>query len=199
VDVNSGQQWAMYAWAAAVAIAVLAGIWFATNRGATRRSLPLEHVAAATLLALFGWEMLVALPASTMGLWALTAGLGEARGVEGQQAFVLGQAVFAVATAVAVIGILRRRTWGIALGVGLAAALVVWTVVNTLWLFVTLGTSMSSDMYLGITTSALGRGVPALVAIGLLAWPLVRRPTPRPTDRAAERDWPAAPAPDARP
>jgi hypothetical protein len=199
VDLNSGQQWAMYAWAAAVAIAVLAGIWFATNDRGTRSSLPLEHVAAATLLALFGWEMLVGLPASTMGLWALTAGLGEVRGVEGQQAFVLGQTVFVIGAAIAVVGILRRRRWGIALGVGLAAALVVWTVVNTLWLFVTLGASMSSDMHLGVATSAAGRGVPALVAIGLLAWPLVRRPTPRPTAPHAGRDWSSAPASDARP
>ncbi len=200
VDVTNGQQWAMWVWAATVAIAVLAGIWFARTHPVTRAELPMTHVAAATLIGYFGWEMLVNLPGSALGFWTLTAGLGEVRGVEGQQAFVVAQAVFVVAAAAAIAGILRRRTWGTALGIGLGAALIVWSAVNTIWLWVTYGASIDSGFYASIVTTAVGLGVvPAVVAIALLAWPLVRRPTPRPTAPGPDRDWSAAPAPDARP
>ena len=200
MDVSSGQQWAMFIWAAAVALAVLAGIWFARNRPDVRPDLPLEHVAGATLIGYFAWEMFVNLPGSLLGFWSLTAGLGEVRGVEGQQAFVAAQAVFVVAAGVAIFGILRRRTWGAALGVGLAVALVVWSAVNTLWLFTSFGDSIGSDFYASVVTTAVGLGVvPALAAIGLLVRPFVRRSSPRPTASASERDWTTSAAPDARP
>ena len=197
MDLSSGQQWAMYVWAAAVAIAVMVGIWYGTNRRGTRPGLPPEHVAAAALLGFFGWEMLVNLPASIIGLWSLTAGLGEARGAEGQQAFVLGQVAFVVGAAMAIAGILRRRTWGIALGIGLAAALVVSTVVNNAWILASLGQSMGFDSYISIVTSAIGRGVPALAVIGLLAWPLVRRSTSRAVSPRSNGDWSATAASEA--
>jgi hypothetical protein len=197
VDVTSGQQWPMYAWAAAVAVAAVAALWVATRRREIRPALPLEHVAAAALIGYFGWEMLVNFPGSVMGYWSLTAGLGDARGVEAQQAFVIAQGVYVAGASSAVVGILRRRTWGIVLGIGLAAALTVWTALNTVWLFVSFGESMSPDSYLGIVTSTIGLGVvPALVAIGLLAWPLARHTTARPTTPSSGRDWTGSTAPD---
>ena len=81
MNLTSGQQWAMYAWAAAVAGAVVAGLWVGTNRREIRPVLPLEHVAAAALIGSFGWEMLVTLPGSVIGYLTLTAGLGDVRGV----------------------------------------------------------------------------------------------------------------------
>lgn len=74
------EQWPMYVWAAAVALAIVAGAWTATNRREVRPALPVEHVAGAALVGLFGWEMLVNLPGSAMGYWSLTAGLGDVQG-----------------------------------------------------------------------------------------------------------------------
>ena len=88
-----------FAWAALVALAIVVGGWTARTRPEVRSTLPLEHVAGATLLALVGWEMLINLPGTAVGYWTLTAGIGEVGGVQGTQAFVLAQAAFVVAAA----------------------------------------------------------------------------------------------------
>ncbi len=121
------QQPAMFVWAAAVGLALVAAAWTATNRKAIRPTLPLEHVAGAAILGVLGWEMLVHLPGTVMGIWTLTAGLGDVRGVEGYQAFLVAQAAFVIGVAIAIVGILRRRPWGAILGIGLAVARVVWS------------------------------------------------------------------------
>ncbi len=199
MDMTSvGQQWAMYAWAGAVALTVFAGVWAATNQRSVRPVLPLEHVAAAALIGSFAWDMLVQLPGSIMGVWTLTAGLGDVLGDEPQQAFVAAQVLFVAAGAVAVPGILRRRVWGIVLGIGLSVALILWAVLSVSSLLARLGESMPPDVMTSILVNAIGLSViPALAAIGLLAWPLVRRTTPRPTEAGADRDWSASAAPDA--
>ncbi|MGH2382154.1 MAG: hypothetical protein ACRDG7_13170 [Candidatus Limnocylindria bacterium] len=188
------EQWPMYAWAAAVALAIVAGAWTATNRREVRPALPVEHGAGAALVGLFGWEMLVNLPGSAMGYWSLTAGLGDVQGVAGHQAYVVAQAAFVVAAAFAVAGVLRRRTWGAVLGIGLAASVVLW---SGLILFQTTSMYaeiMGSDAYLGIVSSLVGmRAIPAVVVVALLAWPLIRRMKPH--AGASDPDWPTAGAP----
>ena len=194
---TAGQQWAMYAWAGAVALTVFAGGWAATNQRTVRPVLPLEHVAAAALIGSFAWDMLVQLPGSLYGVWTLTAGLGDVLGDEPQQAFVAAQVLFVAAGALAVPGILRRRAWGIVLGIGLSVALVLWAVLSASHLVAQFGGSMPADVVMSILVNAIGLSVvPALVAIGLLAWPLVRRTTPRRTEAGADRDWSASAAPD---
>lgn len=185
--------WAMYVWAGAVAIAIVAGVWTATNHRDPRSSLAPQHVAGAALVGLFGWEMLVNLPGSVMGYWTLTAGLGDARGIEAQQAFVVAQAAFAIGAAFAVSGILRRRTWGAVLGIGLAAAIVVSSVLSFAQV-TAIFESMGSDAYLSIVASIIGmRMIPALAAAVLLLWPLMRGRTrrleaPGPSSVAASDD-----------
>lgn len=199
MDLTSvGQQWAMYAWAGAVALTVFAGVWAATNQRSVRSVLPLEHIAGATLVGSFAWDMLVQLPGSLYGIWTLTAGLGDVLGDEPQQAFVAAQILFVAAGALAVPGILRRRVWGIVLGIGLSVALVLWAVLSASHLVAQVGGSMPPDVVTSILVNAVGLSVmPALVAIGLLAWPLLRRATPRPTEADVQRDWSGSAAPDA--
>ena len=188
------QQPAMYVWAAAVGLALTAGAWTAMNRRATRATLPLEHVAGAAILGVFGWEMLVHLPGTVMGIWTLTAGLGDVRGVEGYQAFVVAQVAFIIGAAAAIVGILRRRTWGAILGIGLAVARLVWSVAVLYEALSAFGDSIGNDLYLEFVTSVIGlQAVPAVVVIGLLAWPLVRRTAPG--ARASDAEWPANTAP----
>ena len=184
-------QWPMFVWAALVALAIGAGAWTAINRREARPTLPLEHIAGAALVGLFAWEGLVNLPGTVMGYWTLTAGLGDVRGVEGKQLFVVAQAAFVVAAALAVVGILRRRTWGSMVGIGLSAALAVWSGLILFETTTMYGESMGVDAYLSVVSGVIGmRAIPALVVIGLLAWPMVRRTTPR--VGAAGNDRPAA-------
>jgi hypothetical protein len=186
----------MYAWAGAVALTVFAGVWAATNQRSVRPVLPLEHVAAAALIGSFAWDMLVQLPGSIMGVWTLTAGLGDVLGDEPQQAFVAAQVLFVAAGALAVPGILRRRVWGIVLGIGLSVALMLWAILSVVHLVARIGQGMPPDVITSILVNAIGLSViPALAAIGLLAWPL-RRTTPRRTEADADRDWSVSAAPD---
>ena len=188
------QQPTMFVWAAAVVLALVAGAWTATNRRATSEILPLEHVAGAAILWVLGWEILVHLPGTVMGYWSLTAGLGDVRGVEGYQVFVVAQAAFVISAAFAIVGILRRRPWGAILGIGLAVARVVWSGAVLYEALSTFGDSMSNDVYLDFVTSVIGlQAIPAVVVIALLAWPLVRRATP--SAEASDAQWPAGSAP----
>ena len=191
---TTSQLWPMYVWAAAVALAVVAAAVTSNTRREIRSTLPIEHVAGAALVGLFGWEMLVNLPGSVLGYWTLTAGLGDVSGVRGQQAYVVAQAAFVVAAAFAVAGVLRRRTWGAVLGIGLAASVVLWSGLILFQTTALYAESMGTDTYLGVVSSLVGmRGIPAVVAIGLLAWPIVRRTTP--SVRASDHDRPTAGAP----
>jgi len=170
--------WAMYMWAAAVALAIVAGIWSATTHREVRPSLPPEHVAGAALLAFFGWEILLGLPESVRGYSLLSAGLGDFLGLQSQQAFLIAQAAFAIGSGFAVVGILRRKTWGAVLGIGLAATIVVWGVLSFASLTATLAESMGPDAYWSVVVSILGlRVIPALAAAALLLWPIVRPAT----------------------
>lgn len=184
--------WPLYVWAGAVALAVVAAAWTAANRREVRAELPIAHVAGATLVATFGWQMLVHLPGAVLGYWNLTAGLGEVDGVREQQAYVVGQAVFVVGAAFAVVGILRRRTWGAVLGIGLALSHALSAVIATVNTFMVVGDSMDGGMYLNFVASTIGLGaVPGLVAAVLLTVPLWQ--TTPPVD-AARADWNGEPA-----
>jgi len=188
------QQPAMFIWAGSVGLAIAAGAWTATNRRATRPTLPPEHVAAAAIIGVFGWEIFVHLPGNVMGFWTMTAGLGDVRGVEGYQVYLAAQVAYIVATAVAVVGILRRRVWGAVLGIGLAFVRVVWSGAILFQTIFTFGDVVGNDLYLEFVISSIGlQAVPALVAIALLAWPLVRRTTP--SAQASDAEWPAGTAP----
>ena len=188
------QQPMMFVWAAAVGLALVVGAWTATNRKATRPTLPLEHVAGAAILGVLGWEMLVHLPGTVMGIWTLTAGLGDVRGVEGYQAFLIAQAAFVIGVATAIVGILRRRPWGAILGIGLAVARVVWSGAVLYEALAMFGDEIGNDLYLDFLTSVIGlQAIPALVVVALLAWPVVRRATPG--AQAPDAEWPAGAVP----
>lgn len=168
--------WPMLTLAVTVAIAVAAAAWAYANRSIRRPTLPLPHVAAAGLVGFLGWEIVVYLPGAILGYVALTVGIREA-GVEINQALVVTQVIFVVAAALAVVGVLRRRTWGIILALGLSVARLATTgavVAQT----IVLGTNAQviGDIdYLAVVRTTLAlQAVPPIVAIGLLAWPLLR-------------------------
>jgi hypothetical protein len=183
--VTVSQIWPSYGWAAVVAVAIVAGVWTAMKVREPRPVLPAEHVAGAVLIGLFGWESLFQLPGAWMSYVSLTAGLGDVSGDEPQQAYVAALALFGIGSAFAVVGILRRWTWGAVLGIGLAAAVVVMTSLSMVQAISMFGDALGDDAYLSFALGSIGqRAIPALAAIALLAWPLVRRPAPHPEEPA---------------
>jgi hypothetical protein len=187
VDTGIEGIWPMYGWAIAVALAIVAGIWSATNHREVRRSLVPEHVAGAALLGFFGWETLLGLPSAVSGYQILSAGLDDVPELRGQLAFLIAQAAFAIGAAVAVIGIVRRRTWGTVLGIGLALSIVVASVLQLAHITATFADSMTADAYWSVVVvSIVGlRAIPALAAVALLIWPFMR-PSMRGVDGAGD-------------
>lgn len=174
----------MYVWAGAVLLAPAVGAWAGTNRRDIRPGLPPEHVAGATILALFGWERLVYLPGLLSGFWSSSAGIGTVPGLEGPQAYVAAEAAFVVAVGFAIAGTLRRRAWGAVMGVALAAAVVVFSLASFASTLQAFGVAFSDESFLSFAATSVGLNtVPALAALVLLVRPLVRSETPR-TDAA---------------
>ena len=168
--------WPGFVWAGAVALAILAGIVTAGARRPPRETLPLVHVAGATLLGFFGWLALTHLPGTIMGYWTLTAGLGDVGGVEAQMLYTVGQVAFVVAAGAAIFGILRRAQWGAVLGIGLSLAQVTWHLAVLVQTWELFGDAMGDETYLDLTLTLVGAQVfPALAAAVLLAWPYRRR------------------------
>jgi hypothetical protein len=168
--------WPMLTLAVTVALSVAVGAWAYVNRREPRPTLPLAHVAAAAILGLLGWEAVVYLPGAIAGYAALTAGLGDLRGLEVDQAYVVALAAFAAGIAAAVVGVLRRWVWGVVLGIGLAVSQLAMTIAAVAQTIVILGdAAVGETMYIEFvgTTIAL-RAVPPIAAIVLLVWPLVR-------------------------
>lgn len=167
--------WPVLLWVIVLGLAAIGGGLVARAQQPRWETLPAVHVAGVTLLGLFGWLALIELPGIVAGYWNLTAGLGDVDGLEDRQLFVIGQAVFVVASAVAVAGILRRERWGAVLGIGLAAAQLVWWASVLYQSLAQFGDSMSGETITDLLLSDIGgRIVPALLTIGLLAWPFRR-------------------------
>jgi hypothetical protein len=182
-------EWTTWMFAGTVVLAYAAAVWTAMRRPQPRAELPMAHVAAAALIGLVAWN-----------------GLTDVRrtaAVTGLPVDVLtGIGLFVIGVVIAIVGILRRRWWGIALGIGLAAAHALGSVVA---LFegaaleagaVVLPNGTGYFEY--IAPTIVMNAVPSLVAIGLLAWPLGRR---RPEaghegegdDRAESTSWQPSP------
>ena len=193
----TGNELIFWVFSAATALTVVAGLLAARVRREWVPSLPMAHVAAVVLIALYGWESLVYLP-STIQLYTTgVAGIPDPAGVEGYQAFMVASAALVVAAALAIYGILRRRPWGVVLGIGVAATRAAMSVASTVNLF-----SMGLDPFgpegLGynVATGLALNGLPALVAIALLLWPLLRGSTAEapPVDTV---DWSGDPSTEA--
>ena len=165
-----------YAWTffAVVVAAIAAGgaAWLLSPRRSER--LPMEHVAGAALIAAGGWQLLVDLPASLVQVFAINSGIPNAP-FTSLHVFVLAHAAVVLATAVAILGILRREVWGAALGIGIGAALATRTALGIASLLIIAGPAGMPDGQLGwfVAQSAL-QAVPPLAAAMLLALPFWR-------------------------
>ena len=192
-----GNELIYWVFAASTALAVIAGLLATRVRREWVPALPMAHVAAVVLVALYGWETLVYLPSTIQAYTTRVAGIPDPAGVEGNWAFVIASIAFVAAAALAVYGILRRRPWGVVLGIGVAAtraALSVAGAVNLLSLGV--DAFGPEGLASNVATALALNTLPALVAIALLLWPLVRGSTVEapPVDTV---DWSSDPSPEA--
>ena len=186
----------MWAFSIGTVVAVVGGLLAGRVRGEWLASLPLAHAAGAALIALFGWEVLIYLPGTLQAYFATVAGIPNPAGVADQQAFLAASAVFAVAAVLAVVGILRRRPWAIVLGIGLAATRAAMSLAAAVS-FLTYAENFEPDQFGQLLATSLAQNaVPALVATGLLLWPLLRGST---TEAPPVRtvDWSGDPTPEA--
>ena len=193
----SGNEIIYWVFAGSTALTVAAGLLATRVRREWATTLPMAHVAAAVLVALFGWQSLVYLPGTVQYYAAAVAGIPDPANVEAYQAFVVASAAFVVAAALAVYGTLRRRPWGLVLGIGVAGTSALTAVASSVNLFMINGDPFGpSGLAWNVFTLVAERVVPPLVAIGLLLWPL-RSPSTAEAPPVETVDWSTDPSPEA--
>ncbi|HEX2765301.1 MAG TPA: hypothetical protein VHR55_01475 [Candidatus Limnocylindria bacterium] len=166
-------EWLAWAWVIGVDLAVIVAAVFATYDRTPLASLRPQHVAAAVIVALAGWEAL----SNVISALIASAPLGAV-----DIAFLAAQAIFAVAGGVALVFVLRLSRWAVILGIGLAfvrAVLAVLGLVDT----AQYADSFEPGMFASTAAFMLLGAVPWLVAVWLFLDPFLR----------GELRWRAAP------
>ncbi len=174
----TGNEWVFWTFSAATALTVVAGVLASRVGRDWVTDLPMAHVAAVVLVALFGWESLVYLPSTIQTYTVGVSGIIDPANVESYQAFMVASAVFVVAAGLAIYGILRRRPWGLVLGAGVAGTRLVMAIVASVNLLTLNGELFGpAGLAWNAATVVAERAVPAAAAIVLLLWPLLRGST----------------------
>jgi hypothetical protein len=193
--------WTTWLTIGVIAVAMIAAAWTALNRPRPRPELPVHHAAAAALIGYVAWEALTLLPGFFDTYLTATAGIDDVGSVLlGQRAYLIAATAAVAGSAIAIVGILRRRAWGAVLGIGLAAAHVIGsvaTVINVAILESGAEVAGGENYFALIAPTLLLGAVPSIVAIGLLAWPMIRRPSDAdvpPHDRVGTPNWDPRPA-----
>jgi hypothetical protein len=168
------EDWQAWGLAAAVGVAIAAAIVARVLLPGARERLPVEHVAAAAIIGVLAWEAAIQLPGNLISFLSIGAGLGEFI-VTPLQVYVLAASLSTIAMFVAVIAILRRQIWGVALGVGVGLVQVAMSAVGVVSLLGMTAQGMPEDQLLWLLVSVGLRAVPGIVAVALLLRPL-RRP-----------------------
>ena len=193
----TGNEGIFWTFSAGTALTVVAGLLATRVRRDWLSSLPMAHVAASVLVALFGWEGLVHLPGTIQFYTTGVAGIPDPAGVEAYQVFVVASAAFVIAAVLAVYGIPRHRSWGIVLGIGVAGTRALVAVASSVNLFAINGDPFGPDaLAWNVLILIAERVVPALAAIVLLVWPLLHgsKAEAPPVETV---DWSTDPSPEA--
>jgi hypothetical protein len=168
------EAWQAWGFAVAVGVAIAAAIVARVLLPGALERLPIEHVAAAAIIGVAGWEAAIQLPGNLISFLSIGAGLGEFI-VTPLQVYVLAASLSTIAMFLAVIAILRRQIWGVALGVGVGLVQVAMSAVGVVSLLGMTAQGMPEDQLLWLLVSVGLRAVPGIVAVALLLRPL-RRP-----------------------
>jgi hypothetical protein len=156
--------WLVWAWVIGVDVAVIGAAVFATYDRSALRDLRPQHVAAATILVVLGWQGF-----ANVVSWIVGGNPIDALFV----AFAAVQLIFVGAAAVMVLYVLRRRRWAVALGIGLGTARVLFGLLSILN-GALLGAGIEGPQLLaGVALDLLG-AVPPFVAVWLFLDPFLR-------------------------
>jgi hypothetical protein len=156
-------EWLAWAWVIGVDLAVIVAAVFATYDRTPLASLRTQHVVAATIVAVMGWEAFANVAGAVISPGAFAAV---------DVGFLAAQAIFAGATGVMFLFVLRRRRWAVVLGIGLASVrflLAVLAVVDTAQYAESLGPT-----FVGTVAFVLLGALPMLVAVWLFLDPFLR-------------------------
>jgi hypothetical protein len=176
----------LWGWIALVAGGIVAAVVTRLLWPTGMSELHLRHVAGATLIGVVGWMALLWLPSTLIQLTSPISRLPDAGGTSPYGPYVLAAIAVVVGSAVAVIGILRRKRWGTVLGVGMAAAYVGTSILGAVGWLAVMGQATGYGGILMVYGAVYLLGaVPALVAIALLLWPARGRASTPAGDREA--------------
>jgi hypothetical protein len=168
------EAWQAWGSAAAVGVAIAAAIVARVLLPGALERLPIAHVAAAAIIGVLAWEAAIQLPGNLISFLSIGAGLGGFI-VTPLQVYVVAASLSTIAMFVAVVAILRRQIWGVALGVGVGLVQVAMSAVGVVSLLGMTAQGMPEDQLLWLLVSVGLRAVPGIVAVALLLRPL-RRP-----------------------
>ena len=193
-EMPGSMAWTTWIVAAAIAVSVAAAVWTAVNRRRPRPDLPPQHAAAAALIGFLAWDGIAQVP-GLIGAITATAGMDNMGGfLLAQQVQLIVGISLVIGIVVAIVGMLRRRAWGAVLGIGLAASHVIGSVVAVISVAILQSRAVvvgDSGYFEFIAPTLLLGAVPSLVAIGLLAWPMLRTSPGSipPRSESAATDW----------
>lgn len=163
------QDWHIWAWVASAAVPIGLAVGVSLNWPGRFGLLPIQHVVAATIVALLGWDALANAPTAIAGFHGSgTLVAGPGRGI-----FAVAQVAFIGAHAVGAIGLLRRHRWAAVLGMGLCAVHVGWSISAIVEMLLSYPDIFDSDPGLLLTLAVfhVAAIVPPGVAIALIVWP----------------------------
>ena len=156
--------WLAWAWVIGVDVVVIVAAIFATYDRSPLSALRWQHIVAATIVAMMGWEAAANVVASLVGANAFTAvDIG----------FLAAQAIFAGAAAVMFLFVLRRRRWAVVLGIGLAAVRLLFAVLALIDTAQYFESMEPAGVWSTMTFVVLG-AVPMLAAVWLFLDPFFR-------------------------
>lgn len=165
-------EWQQWIFAVLVAASLIVALVVRQRLPEARAELPAYHVAAATIIGLTAWDWLLQLPDSIVQFIGMTAGMNGFLGRSALEVYTAASIVVTIAGVAATVGILRRAPWGIALGIGVCVTYIVSQVMGLIVFLDASGGFVDDANVRSYIAFAVGRIVPPIAAIVLLAAPL---------------------------
>ncbi len=166
-----GPEWMLWLWMGVAVASVFGAILVARSSRPRLSRLSVEHIAAAAIIGVVGWEAAVRVPETIVTVTSGYAGIEGARGQGTYEAFAATLVGSVIGAVVAIVGLLRRRAWAVVLGLGVALARVGTVAIGVSNM---LSLTASDPQFAWWSVQVAAGAVPALAAIVLLVLPFMR-------------------------
>jgi hypothetical protein len=168
-----GPEWAIWTWLVIVAVSIVAAVVVRLSFRRTLAALAPHHVAAAAVVGVITWSLLTLLPNTIQTVMATYAGIVSAPNQGLHQAFAAGQVAAIVAGVLAVLGLLRRAAWAVALAAGVCLASIGTSAIALINWIGLIGDMEAVPGSEWIVVQFALQPAPAVAGLLLLAWPFV--------------------------